>query len=422
MLDYLQRWLGGQPWRELPLGRLRKFYRNACVRFQQLTSPVAAKSVEDTSFYRSAVLLSRNDVGFHPQHFSAPINNFHDACQRRVEFFPDNLLTTATHDHKRGEDSRARLAVLSECAGWYAEQVEHWRQLSLPLKTADINISAGDELMLYQALLGSWPLKMEGETAFEAYAERLVKWQEKALREAKLQSSWSAPNEPYESACREFLNRLLLAPEGLTLRQSVGATANRIATAGAVNSLTQTLMRITTPGVPDLYQGTEFWDFSLVDPDNRRPVDFHARVEALTQSLSPQVLIENWQDGRIKQALIYRVLNLRSEHAHVFSRGRYIPLQVLGAQAEHVIAFARESKGQYVVVIAPRLINELLGTAQTPLINADSWGDTRVVVPFAETGHRWKGLFSEVAVSTDKEVLLSAALDNFSVNLIIQTA
>lgn len=232
---------------------------------------MAAKSVEDTSFYRSAVLLSRNDVGFHPQHFSAPIDSFHDACQRRVEFFPDNLLATATHDHKRGEDSRTRLAVLSECAGWYAEQVEHWRQLSLPLKTADINISAGDELMLYQALLGSWPLKMEGEAAFEAYAERLVKWQEKALREAKLQSSWSAPNEPYESACREFLNRLLLAPEGLALRQSVGATANRIATAGAVNSLTQTLMRITAPGVPDLYQVPNFgilaWSIqTIVDP------------------------------------------------------------------------------------------------------------------------------------------------------------
>jgi (1->4)-alpha-D-glucan 1-alpha-D-glucosylmutase len=421
VLNYLQRWLGGQPWRQLPLGRLRKIHRNACVRFQQLTSPVAAKSVEDTSFYRSAVLLSRNDVGFHPQHFSAPIKSFHDACQRRVEFFPDNLLATATHDHKRGEDTRARLAVLSECAGWYAEQVEHWRQLAAPLKSAEVSISAGDELMLYQALIGSWPLNMEGEPAFEAYAERLVKWQEKALREAKLQSSWSAPNEPYESACRAFLKALLLAPEGLALRQSVGATANRIAAAGAVNSLTQTMLRITAPGVPDLYQGTEFWDFTLVDPDNRRPVDYPARVEALTQALTPQALIESWQDGRIKQALIHRVLTVRAEHSEVFSRGRYIPLQVLGAQAEHVVAFAREREGKYVVVIAPRLINELLGTAQTPLINAESWGDTRVVVPFAETGHRWKGLFSEVAVSTDKELLLSAALDTFSVNLIIQT-
>jgi (1->4)-alpha-D-glucan 1-alpha-D-glucosylmutase len=422
VLDYLQCWLGGQPWRELPPGRARKIRRHACVRFQQLTSPVAAKSVEDTSFYRSAVLLSRNDVGFHPQHFSAPVADFHEACLTRAETFPDNLLATATHDHKRGEDSRARLAVLSECAGWYAEQVEHWRQLGAPLKTEDISISAGDELMLYQALLGSWPLRMDGEPAFEAYTERVVKWQEKALREAKLQSSWSAPNEPYESACREYLKRLLLAPEGLALRQSLGATANRIATAGAVNSLTQTLLRMTVPGVPDLYQGTEFWDFSLVDPDNRRPVDYPARVQALEQPVALPALLAQWQDGQVKQALIATLLRLRATHSSLFSRGTYLALQVVGQHAEHVLAFARVLDGQYAVVIAPRLISELLGTAQTPLISAASWGDTRVVLPFATLAERWTGLFSEPVVTTNKELLLSAALKDFSVNLLIQTA
>ncbi|EPN39114.1 maltooligosyl trehalose synthase, partial [Pseudomonas syringae pv. actinidiae ICMP 18807] len=221
VLDYLARWLGGESWRQLPRGHLRKLYKNACVRFQQLTSPVAAKSVEDTSFYRSAVLLSRNDVGFHPQHFSAPVEDFHAVCLERLEKFPDNLLTTATHDHKRGEDTRTRLAVLSECAPWYAEQVERWRQLAVPLKGDEPTISAGDELMLYQALLGSWPLSLEGEQAHQDYAKRMVQWQEKALREAKLQSSWSAPNQPYETACREFLERLLLAPEALALRQSL---------------------------------------------------------------------------------------------------------------------------------------------------------------------------------------------------------
>ncbi|MDB6142109.1 MAG: treY [Pseudomonas sp.] len=421
VLDYLQRWLGGQPWRELPPGRARKIRRNACVRFQQLTSPVAAKSVEDTSFYRSAVLLSRNDVGFHPQHFSAPIADFHQACLTRAETFPDNLLATATHDHKRGEDSRARLAVLSECAGWYSEQVERWRQLAAPLKTEDLAISAGDELMLYQALLGSWPLGIDGEPAFEAYAERVVKWQEKALREAKLQSSWSAPNEPYESACREFLKRLLLAPEGLALRQSVGATANRIATAGALNSLSQTLLRMTVPGVPDLYQGTEFWDFSLVDPDNRRPVDYAARVQSLHLPAEPQTLLAKWQDGHIKQALVAQVLRLRASHSSLFAHGTYLALQVLGQHAEHVLAFARVLDGQYAVVVAPRLINELLGTAQTPLITATSWGDTRVILPFANLAERWTGLFSEPVVTTNKEMLLSAALKDFSVNLLIQT-
>lgn len=421
VLDYLQRWLGGESWRGLPRGKQRKLSKNACVRFQQLTSPVAAKSVEDTSFYRSAVLLSRNDVGFHPQHFSAPVEAFHEACRARSESFPDNLLTTATHDHKRGEDTRTRLAVLSECAGWYSEQVERWRQLAVPLKGEENSISAGDELMLYQAMLGSWPLDMEGEAAFENYAERLVKWQEKALREAKLQSSWSAANEPYERACREFLESILLSPQGLALRQSLGATANRIATNGALNSLAQTLLRMTVPGVPDLYQGTEYWDFTLVDPDNRRPVDYAQRQRTLSQIPSVSELLGAWQDGRIKQALISQVLNLRASHAALFSRGHYVPLQVLGTHAEQVMAFARVLDAEQAIVVVPRVCNELLGTAQTPFITAANWGDTRVVLPFANSNQTWKGLFSDAVVTTDKELLLSAALEVFSVNLFIQT-
>ncbi|AHF67429.1 malto-oligosyltrehalose synthase [Pseudomonas cichorii] len=421
VLDYLQRWLGGEPWRKLPRGRLRDLHRKACVRFQQLTSPVAAKSVEDTAFYRSAVLLSRNDVGFHPQHFSAPVEAFHQACQQRHEKFANNLLATATHDHKRGEDTRTRLAVLSECAGWYAEQVERWRQLAVPLKGEEPTISAGDELMLYQALLGSWPLELEGEQAHEAYARRMVQWQEKALREAKLQSSWGAPNQAYESACREFLQRLLLAPEALALRQSLGATANRIAAAGALNSLAQTLLRMTVPGVPDLYQGTEFWDFSLVDPDNRRPVDYKAREQALAESAKASELLSDWQDGRVKQALIAQVLNLRAAHSELFSHGEYLPLEVTGSHAEHVVAFARVWEGERAIVVVPRTSSELLGTAQTPFINAANWGDTRIILPFADSHPDWKGLFSDVIAINDREIQLSAALKEFSVNLLIQT-
>ncbi|POR67274.1 malto-oligosyltrehalose synthase [Pseudomonas syringae] len=421
VLDYLARWLGGEPWRKLPRGPLRKLYKNACVRFQQLTSPVAAKSVEDTSFYRSAVLLSRNDVGFHPQHFSAPVEDFHQVCLERLEKYPYNLLTTATHDHKRGEDTRTRLAVLSECAPWYAEQVERWRQLAMPLKGDEPTISAGDELMLYQALLGSWPLSLEGEQAHQEYAKRMVQWQEKALREAKLQSSWSAPNQPYETACREFLERLLLAPEALALRQSLSATANRIGTAGALNSLAQTLLRLSVPGVPDLYQGTEFWDFSLVDPDNRRPVDYAARKQALAEDASVTDLLTDWKDGRIKQALIAKVLNLRAEHPGLFSEGSYQPLEIKGSHAEQVMAFARETHRVRAIIVVPRTCSELLGTAQTPLINAANWGDTRIILPFADSGSDWKGLFSDVVVTSDREVPLSAALERFSVNLLIQT-
>jgi (1->4)-alpha-D-glucan 1-alpha-D-glucosylmutase len=421
VLDYLARWLGGESLRDYPTGPLREMRRKACNRFQQLTSPVAAKSVEDTSFYRSAVLLSRNDVGFHPQHFSAPVEAFHQVCAQRAASFPDNLLTTATHDHKRGEDTRTRLAVLSENADWYAEQVERWLQLSIPLKAGETAISPGDELMLYQAMLGSWPLNLEGEQALQDYAERLTRWQEKALREAKLQSSWSAPNEAYETACREFLQQLLLSPDALALRQSIGATANRIAPAGALNSLAQTLLRMTAPGVPDLYQGTEFWDFSLVDPDNRRPVDYPARERALAQSTAPAELLAQWQDGRIKQALIAQVLMLRNQHPELFARGRYTPLEVVGEQATHVMAFARESEGIRAIVVVPRLPAELLGTAQTPFINAANWGDTRIILPFADSDPNWKGLFAQATVTTNKELSLSAALKEFSVNLLIQT-
>lgn len=421
VLDYLQRWLGGEAWRELPRGKRRALYKNACVRFQQLTSPVAAKSVEDTAFYRSAVLLSRNDVGFHPAHFSAPVEDFHAACLKRHQSFPDNLLATATHDHKRGEDTRTRLAVLSECADWYGEQVERWRQLAIPLKGDDVTITAGDELMLYQALLGSWPLALEGEEAHETYAKRMIQWQEKALREAKLLSSWGAPNQAYETACREFLQRLLLSPEGLALRQSLGATAHRIATAGALNSLAQTLLRLTVPGVPDLYQGTEFWDYSLVDPDNRRPVDYPARERALAEQLDIGQLLAQWQDGRVKQTLIARALNVRASHPQLFARGEYIPLEVTGSQAAHVVAFARKWQHTQAIIVVPRTCSELLGTAQTPFISAASWGDTRIVVPFADPGSEWKGLFSEVVAINDGGIAVSATLEHCSVNLLIQT-
>lgn len=420
VLDWLQRWLGGTTWRSLPRGKLRKLYRNACVRFQQLTSPVAAKSVEDTSFYRSAVLLSRNDVGFHPGHFSAPPEDFHSACQQRHEFFPDNLLATATHDHKRGEDSRTRLAVLSECAGWYSEQVERWRQLAAPLRDGESVISGGDELMLYQALLGSWPLELEGEAATREYLERLVRWQEKALREAKLQSSWSAPNQAYENACRSFLERLLLADEAQSLRQSLGATALRIAPAGALNSLAQVLLRLSVPGVPDLYQGTEFWDFSLVDPDNRRPVDYAARERALAQSANPDELLLNWRDGRIKQALIAKVLNVRRQYPELFAKGDYQALPVSGRYAAHVLAFVREFAGVRAIVVVPRIFSELLATAPTPLIQAADWGDTRITLAFAEPGQTWQGLFGESLTLDGKELPISTALKEFSVNLFIQ--
>ncbi|KII37335.1 maltooligosyl trehalose synthase [Pseudomonas fluorescens] len=422
VLDCLANWLGGEPWRKRPAGRLRKRLKHACVRFQQLTSPAAAKAVEDTAFYRSAVLLSRNDVGFSTEQFSAPVSDFHEANLQRLELFPDNLLATATHDHKRGEDTRARLAVLSERSKWYVEQIGLWHALARPLRDDDQMPSAGDELILYQALLGSWPLDLrpDDQPALEAYAQRISQWQRKALREAKLQSSWSAPNDAYEQATERFTQRLLLSPEGDLLRTALAKVARTIAVPGALNGLAQTLLRMTVPGVPDLYQGNDFWDFTLVDPDNRRPVDYVSRQQALQQTLDLPDLLEHWRDGRIKQALIAQTLNTRAEHAELFQRGSYQALDVIGSQAHRVLGFVREWEGKRAIVIVPIRCAALLENSAVPHVDAPQWGDTRVNLPFMSADENLKGLFSSVTVTEHRELMISAALGDFPVNLFIQ--
>ncbi|MDE4537763.1 malto-oligosyltrehalose synthase [Pseudomonas sp. ITEM 17296] len=425
LLDQLEQWLGGQPWRRLPPGRPRKHLRHACVRFQQLTAPSAAKAVEDTAFYRSARLLSRNDVGFEAERFSAGSEVFHNEAQRRLRDFPDSLLATATHDHKRGEDTRARLAVLSERGPWLASRVEHWRELAAPLRAQlddGLAPSPGDELMLLQTLLGSWPLDLDphDDGALRQYAERLRQWQQKALREAKLRSSWNAPNEAYEAACASYIDGLLLDEENQQLRKSVADAAQLIACPGALNGLVQTLLRMTVPGVPDLYQGNEYWDFSLVDPDNRRPVDYALRRRTLDDATTPAELLAHWRDGRIKQALIARVLDCRQAHAELFRRGAYLPLTVQGRHADKVLAFARLGDDERAIVIAPRLASSLLGGAPTPLIPAHNWDDTRLILPFALSPANSTGLFPSAAVSPTKELLLSAVLSEFPVNVLIQ--
>ena len=423
VLDCLADWLGGMRWRQRPRGAQRKRLRHACVRFQQLTSPAAAKAVEDTALYRSAVLLSRNDVGYNTERFSAPPQEFHDACLERLEHFPDNLMTTATHDHKRGEDTRARLAVLSERADWYTACVEQWRILSPSLHSDPAAPSAGDELILYQALLGSWPLDLDlqDHKALADYNERLWQWQRKALREAKLQSSWASVNDAYEQATQMFLERLLLCDEGLPLRSAIAEAVQAIAPAGALNSLAQTLLRMTVPGVPDLYQGNEFWDFSLVDPDNRRPVDFEARQAAMQADVPVATLLREWRDGRVKQALIARTLALRAEYPQLFRQGSYQPLPVLGEQAHRVMAFMREQGQQRAIVVVPVHVARLLENGAVPQVTASDWGDTRVSLPFAARDGKLRGLFASTAVTPEGELMVSAALGDFPVNIFIQS-
>ena len=313
----------------------------AVARFQQLSAPIAAKAVEDTGFYRYGRLLSRNDVGFDAGTFALDAEAFHRRMQRRRADWPRALLATATHDHKRGEDVRARLAVLSGMAVEWATLQRDWVEASRPL-TRDGAPAAGDIALLLQTVVGAWPFDLDvgDQAGRRAFAERLVAWQQKALREAKLASDWAAIDEAYEAAAHDFTTALVADAALPDVLQRIVALVQRIAPAGALNGLAQCLLRMTVPGVPDLYQGAELWDQSLVDPDNRRPVDWRRRVagpptEALVE------LTADWRDGRVKQTLIAHALRVRQRLSPLFEDGDYRPVRLEGPLADAMIAFVR---------------------------------------------------------------------------------
>jgi malto-oligosyltrehalose synthase len=348
----------------------------AVARFQQLSAPIAAKSVEDTAFYRYGRLISRNDVGFDVETFSLSSEDFHSRVLARARDHPHALLATATHDHKRGEDVRARLAVLSEMADEWTVVLGQWIEQIEPLRRAG-EPSAGDIAMLLQTVVGAWPLDLDvgDRDGRAAFADRLAAWQQKALREAKLCSDWAAVNQHYESAARDLVLRLVAEGELPGLLAEIATLVNRIAPAGALNGLAQCLLRLTVPGVPDLYQGTEFWDFSLVDPDNRRPVDFGARVSALGGGDLP-ALASHWRDGHIKQALIARLLDLRRRKPALFAEGGYVSVPVEGARASSVISFARRHAEDWLLAAVPRLPLALLQRGADLMVSAEAWQDT----------------------------------------------
>ncbi len=371
--------------------------RVAALRFQQLSAPVAAKAVEDTAFYRYGRLLSRNDVGFDAARLGIEPGEFHALCAARREHFPDALLATATHDHKRGEDVRARLAVLSEVPREWGVTLRRWLEMNAPhrrMVDGRPAPSPGDEVMLYQTLLGAWPLTLgrDDRVGIAAFEERVAGWQEKALREAKLRTSWTLPNEAYESAARAFLGAVL---HGDFVDELVGM-ADRIGPAGAVNGLAQTLLKLTVPGVPDFYQGTEFWDQSLVDPDNRRPVDFEVRMRALDGSHRISRLASHWRDGLVKQALIARVLDCRRRQPDLFARGDYCPLEITGPRASHAMGFVRRFADAALLVVVPRLPCTLLESGAGLLIPPAAWDGTIVQLPDGVSG-MFKDVFDQSA-------------------------
>jgi (1->4)-alpha-D-glucan 1-alpha-D-glucosylmutase len=404
LLDLIGGWLGGEAPRAQPPGPLRRESLRAIVRFEQLSSPVAAKSVEDTAFYRYGRLLSRNEVGSNPGHFSLSPAAFHAACQERGRRYPRALLATATHDHKRGEDVRARLAVLSEIPDEWAAQLRRWMRLNAPMKREIEGRpapDAADEIMLYEMLIAAWLPGVVGDAGVRALAERVGAWQLKALREAKRYTAWIAPDEAYEAACGDFLHQILDPSRSSRLWEEFAAFAERIAPAGAINGLTQTVLRLTTPGIPDLYQGTELWDGSLVDPDNRRAVDYTLRRDMLGSHKTPLQLLPDWQSGQLKQAIIARALRLRKQLPMLFGSGNYQPLTVEGNCADHLIAFAREAGGHAIVTVATLHATPLLQDHKLPVVPATLWDETAIILPDSMSKRRFVNVFDDTTVTPD---------------------
>ncbi|MBS0534047.1 MAG: malto-oligosyltrehalose synthase [Proteobacteria bacterium] len=326
--------------------------RNFALKLQQFTGPLMAKAMEDTVFYRDHRLLAFNEVGGHPDAHALSIGDFHALQRRRLDKEAGSLTATATHDTKRGEDARARILALTELAGDWDNAVKHWREQNTALierHTSARRPSANHEYMIYQALIGAWP-----GTPTAEFTERMNAYVIKAAREGKQQTNWTTPDEDYERGLTEFVGTLLDPARSGAFLQSFAGFAARTSLLGALNGLSQLALKALTPGVPDFYQGTEFWDLSLVDPDNRRPVDFRRRREALQGPPDWPALVRDWRSGEVKLALTHALLDIRSRFADLLRDGDYQPARVSGADARHVIAFARAFKRQRLVVAIGR--------------------------------------------------------------------
>lgn len=352
-------------------------------RFQQTTGAVMAKAVEDTVFYRYNRLIALNEVGGEPDHYGADVGSFHEAMAIRAEDQPEGLVASSTHDTKRGEDARARLYALSEAPeAWNATVADLHAVLADHVKPAGEGLVTPDpatEWGFFQSLLGVLPADFDPKdmTARAAIADRLAAFMEKGVREAKRYTSWTSPNEDYESGLKAFVHAAMSGPAVERLWEA----AQGFVRAGALNSLSQTLLKLTAPGVPDIYQGTEFYDLSLVDPDNRRKIDFPALDAALAADADLVSLLGSWRDGRVKAKLTAIGLEARAENPALYTTGDYIPLEVEGPGADHVVAFARRNETGAAIVVVPRLAHALLDGADGLLPAVGRLGGTRVKLP-----------------------------------------
>ncbi|MBN1129426.1 MAG: malto-oligosyltrehalose synthase [Chitinispirillaceae bacterium] len=403
---------------------VRNQWIDFCMRVQQFTGPIMAKGVEDTVLYGYHRLVSLNDVGADPSTFGVQLREFHAFFVSRARHQTLSMNATATHDTKRGEDARARLNTLSEMPVEWLHAVKEWRSLNAPLKPLDGSVpDTNDEYLFYQTIIGTLPFDSNDR---EEWKKRIAGYMIKAVREAKVHTEWLQPDTAYEDAVISFVNDTLNDQAGNAFFRSIQTFAERIAFYGMLTSLSQTLLKLTVPGVPDLYQGTERWDLSLVDPDNRRPVDY-ALLAALLESLTNgskepcgddwTAALASWRDGQIKLLLIARALAARKRFADVFSSTSYIPLRSQGRYGRHCVAFLRRKHLRSIIVIVPRFFTKLVSPGHLPL-GSEVWDDTGIEIKHVKPG-LWKNeLSNETMSGAEGRIELADALRHLPVALL----
>lgn len=397
---------------------------HAAMKFQQLTGPVMAKAFEDTALYRFNRFISLNEVGGEPERFGVSPSAFHYLNADRLKNHPFSMLATATHDHKRGEDVRARLNVLSEMPEAWGRAVRRWHRLNrLKVRDVDGRPAPGrnDEYLFYQALVGVWPL---AERDMADLPDRMVAYMIKAVREAKARTNWTAPKVDYEDALENFVRAALDRERSGTFLADFVAFHQGIAAAGALNGLSQTVLKLTAPGVPDVYQGTEYWDLSLVDPDNRRPVDYVARFDALKAAArvrDPAPLLREWRDGRIKQFVIARILQLRATSPQLFAAGDYSGVEAEGGESARIVAFRRNlADGSGMLVLVPRLCSTFMSDEGSMTVSAAAFEGMRLPLQGLPDGAVVTDTFStkKVPIERDGFIKLDTLLDTLPVALL----
>jgi len=391
------------------------------MRSQQFTGPLAAKGVEDTTFYNYNRLISLNEVGNSPDIFHLSDDDFHERMLYRQRVYPHSINATATHDTKRGEGARIRLNVLSELPEEWENKVQEWLEIS---KKYTSKPTVNDLYFVYQTLVGVLPLNGEAD---ESIVERVQEYLQKALREAKVKTDWSEPNEPYEQAVQDLVRQLLLEDD--EFMASFRPFFLRVSHYGWLYALCQALLKVTCPGVPDIYQSTELWDLSLVDPDNRRPVDYDERRQFLQElkeqeqqagsEALQQQLLRHPDDGKVKLYLLYKALNKRRALQQLFNFGEYIPLQVQGMHKHRILAFARQHQGQWAVVVVPLRLASLIGEQELP-IGQQIWEDTAIVLPEGAPA-QWQQVIGEGTVTADGSLKVADVFNNFPVAFLTAT-